>query len=129
MLSLLYPDEGVKGYTREEFYNDLVDECEKDIRMCFQGSPNPILAFHAVADRFLVGVKRVSIDFTEGRLALKNDPRNPWTEQGRLGEFIQLNNRVLERFNAEERENIGIHTCPGGDCDSFHSHDVKYKDL
>ncbi|RPA84639.1 methionine synthase II [Ascobolus immersus RN42] len=112
MLSLLYPDEGIVGYPRDEFYNDLVDECEKDIRMCFQ-----------------VGVKRVSIDFTEGRLALKNDPRNPWTEQGRLGEFIQLNNRVLERFNSDERTNIGIHTCPGGDCDSFHSHDVKYKDL
>ena len=40
-----------------------------------------------------------------------------------------LNNRVLDRFSAEERKNIGIHTCPGGDCDSTHSADVDYADL
>ena len=38
-----------------------------------------------------------------------------------LQEFIDLNNRVIDRFSAEERANIGIHTCPGGDCDSVHS--------
>ena len=30
---------------------------------------------------------------------------------------------------AEERANIGIHTCPGGDRDSVHSADVPYNDL
>ena len=30
---------------------------------------------------------------------------------------------------AEERVNIGIHTCPGGDRDSVHSADVPYSDL
>jgi methionine synthase II (cobalamin-independent) len=113
MLALLYPlDDDVPGYTREEFENDLVDECEKDIRKCFEA-----------------GAARVSIDFTEGRLACRNDPRNPWTGRGMLGHFIELNNRVLERFSAAERRNIGIHTCPGGDCDSTHSADVDYADL
>lgn len=113
MLALLYPLDGeVPGYTREEFLSDLVDECEKDIRKCFAA-----------------GAKRVSIDFTEGRLACRNDPNNPWTGRGMLQSFIDLNNRVLDRFTAEERKNIGIHTCPGGDCDSTHSGDVDYAEL
>ncbi len=113
MLMLLYPlDEEVPGYSREEFLADLVDECEKDIRKCFAA-----------------GAVRVSIDFTEGRLANKNDPNNPWTGRGMLQQFIDLNNRVLDRFSAEERRNIGIHTCPGGDMDSVHSKDVDYAEL
>ena len=113
MLMLLYPlDEEVPGYSREEFLSDLCDETEKDIRKCFEA-----------------GAVRVSIDFTEGRLACKNDPRNPWTGRAMLEEFIELNNRVLDRFSAEERKNIGIHTCPGGDMDSVHSKDVDYADL
>ena len=46
-----------------------------------------------------------------------------------LPHFIELNNRVIDRFTAEERVNIGIHTCPGGDRDSVHSADVPYNDL
>ena len=46
-----------------------------------------------------------------------------------LGQFIELNNRVIDRFSAEERRNIGIHTCPGGDCDATHSADVDYAEL
>lgn len=38
-------------------------------------------------------------------------------------------NRVLARFDAEERKNIGVHTCPGGDCDSVHSAEVPYASL
>ena len=113
MLALLYPlDAEVPGYSREQFEDDLVNECEKDIRKAFAA-----------------GAARVSIDFTEGRLACRNDPRNPWTGRGMLGHFIELNNRVLDRFSAEERKNIGIHTCPGGDCDSTHSADVDYAEL
>jgi methionine synthase II (cobalamin-independent) len=113
MLALLYPlDSEVPAYSREQFESDLVDECEKDIRKCFAA-----------------GAARVSIDFTEGRLACRNDPRNPWTGRGMLGHFIELNNRVLDRFSAAERRNIGIHTCPGGDCDSTHSADVDYAEL
>ena len=46
-----------------------------------------------------------------------------------LPHFIELNNRVIDRFTAAERVNIGIHTCPGGDRDSVHSADVPYNDL
>ena len=35
----------------------------------------------------------------------------------------------MARFSAEERKNIGIHTCPGGDRDSVHSADVPYNNL
>ena len=113
MLALLYPLDGeIAGYSREQFLADLCNECEKDIRQCFDA-----------------GAARVSIDFTEGRLACKNDPRNPWTGRKMLSHFIELNNRVIDRFTAKERKNIGVHTCPGGDCDSTHSADVDYANL
>ena len=63
-----------------------------------------------------------------GRLASKNDPRNPWTGASLLQTFIDLDNRVLSRSSAPERANIGIHTCPG-DCDSVHSHEVPHAKL
>lgn len=71
----------------------------------------------------------VASDTAAGRLAFKNDPRNPWTRAKLLQTFIDLNNKVLDRFSAEERRNIGVHTCPGGDRDSAHSMEVDYKDL
>ena len=113
MLALLYPlNEDVPGYSRTAFESDLVDECERDIRQAFAA-----------------GAERVSIDFTEGRLACRCDPRNPWTGAGLLPHFIALNNRVIDRFTPEERRNIGVHTCPGGDRDSVHSADVPYNSL
>jgi len=113
MMMLLYPlEEELEGYPRERFLDDVCDEVEKDIRQCFAA-----------------GAERVSIDFTEGRLANKNDSRNPWTGKDMLQEFIDVNNRVLDRFSPEERRNIGIHTCPGGDCDSVHSKEVPYEKL
>jgi len=113
MLALLYPlKDPVEGYSREEFEAALVDECEKDIRQAFAA-----------------GAVRVSVDFTEGRLATREDPRNPWTGAGLLPHFIELNNRVMARFSPEERTRIGLHTCPGGDRDSVHSADVPYSDL
>jgi methionine synthase II (cobalamin-independent) len=113
MLALLYPlDEEVPGYPRDRFEEDLVSECEKDVRQAFAA-----------------GAARVSIDFTEGRLSTRKDPRNPWTGRNMLPHFIELNNRVLDRFSADERSRIGIHTCPGGDRDSVHSADVDYHDL
>jgi methionine synthase II (cobalamin-independent) len=113
MLALLYPlKEPVEGYSREDFEAKLIDECEKDIRQAFDA-----------------GAARVSVDFTEGRLATREDPRNPLTGAGLLPHFIELNNRVMARFSAEERKSIGIHTCPGGDRDSVHSADVPYNNL
>jgi methionine synthase II (cobalamin-independent) len=113
MLALLYPlNEEIDGYPREQFEEDLTNEAEKDIRGAFEA-----------------GAERVSMDFTEGRLATRNDPRNPWTGAGMLPHFVELINRVMDRFSPEERQNIGIHTCPGGDRDSVHSADVPYNNL
>jgi 5-methyltetrahydropteroyltriglutamate--homocysteine methyltransferase len=106
-LSLLYPQDGIDGYGREAFLDDLVDACEQDIRRSL--------------DR---GAHRVQIDFTEGRLSIKLDPSG-----GLLRDFVALNNRVLERFDDAERARIGVHTCPGGDQDSTHSADVDYAAL
>ncbi|HEY2321066.1 MAG TPA: hypothetical protein VGH67_22350 [Solirubrobacteraceae bacterium] len=111
MMMLLYPLEGeIDGYSRDQFLTDCVNEAEKDIRQCFDA-----------------GAVRVSVDFTEGRLANKNDSRNPWTGKNMLQEFIDLNNQLFARFSPDERRNIGIHTCPGGDCDSVHSKEVPYE--
>jgi len=106
-LSLLYPPAGVPGYAREVFIEDLVREAETDIRGCIDG-----------------GADSVQIDFTEARLSIKLDPT-----KGLLKAFVDLNNRVLDRFSAAERQKIGVHTCPGGDRDSTHSADVDYADL
>jgi methionine synthase II (cobalamin-independent) len=106
-LSLLYPQNGIEGYSREAFLNDLLREHETDIRRCLQK-----------------GAYNVQIDFTEGRLAVKLDP-----SKRLLKSFIDLNNQVLERFSAEERKRLGVHTCPGGDQDSTHSADVDYAEL
>jgi len=106
-LSLLYPQSGVAGYSHETFLKDLIEESERDIRECLQA-----------------GAACVQIDFTEGRLALKLDPSG-----GLLNSFIELNNRVLDRFSDAERKKIGVHTCPGGDRDSTHSADVDYAGL
>jgi 5-methyltetrahydropteroyltriglutamate--homocysteine methyltransferase len=57
-------------------------------------------------------------------LALKLDP-----SAGILKAFVELNNRVLDRFTSEQRQRIGVHTCPGGDHDSTHSADVDYASL
>src|SRR6266508_1766070 len=105
-LSLLYPQEGIPGYTREAFLEDLVGEAEADIRQCLDRDAT------------------VQIDFTEGRLSVKLDP-----SKARLDSFVDLNNQVLERFTAEQRRRIGVHTCPGGDRDSTHSADVDYAEL
>ena len=106
-LSLLYPADGIDGYSRDEFLADLIDEAEADIRGCLEA-----------------GAYNVQIDFTEARLSLKLDPSG-----GLLRSFVDLNNSVLDRFSAEERRRIGVHTCPGGDQDSTHSADVDYAGL
>ncbi len=106
-ISLLYPQDGISGYSREKFINDLINEAEADIRRCLNS-----------------GAYNVQIDFTEARLAIKLDP-----SKGLLKMFIDLNNKVLDRFTEAERKKIGIHTCPGGDHDSTHSADISYTEL
>jgi len=106
-ISLIYPQDGIEGYSRDQFLADLVDEARADIRGSLEA-----------------GAHNVQIDFTEGRLSVKLDP-----SKGLLRSFVDLNNRVLEGFTKEERARIGVHTCPGGDQDSTHSADVDYAEL
>jgi 5-methyltetrahydropteroyltriglutamate--homocysteine methyltransferase len=106
-LSLLYPAKPLAGYPRERFIEDLLHEHETEVRACLAK-----------------GAHSVQVDFTEGRLAHKLDPSGHL-----LNSFIFLNNMALSNFTAAERERIGVHTCPGGDCDSTHSADVDYAEL
>ncbi|HEX8342758.1 MAG TPA: cobalamin-independent methionine synthase II family protein [Tepidisphaeraceae bacterium] len=106
-LSLMYPPEPIPGYPREQFIDDLLAEHETEIRTCLAK-----------------GAHKVQVDFTEGRLAIKIDPTGKL-----LTSFIDLNNLALSRFSAEDRQRIGVHTCPGGDRDSTHSADVDYAEL
>jgi 5-methyltetrahydropteroyltriglutamate--homocysteine methyltransferase len=106
-LSLMYPAEGLPGYSRGEFIDDLLREFETEVRRCLQK-----------------GAHSVQIDFTEGRLAMKVDPSGEL-----LARFVDLNNLGLERFSPADRARLGVHTCPGGDRDSTHSADVDYAEL
>jgi 5-methyltetrahydropteroyltriglutamate--homocysteine methyltransferase len=105
-ISLMYPADGIAGYPREAFVEDLVSEATSEMRGCL--------------DRGAI----VQIDFTEARLSLKLDPSG-----GLLGAFVDLNNRVLDGLTDEERSRVGVHSCPGGDQDSTHSADVDYAEL
>jgi 5-methyltetrahydropteroyltriglutamate--homocysteine methyltransferase len=106
-LSLMYPAKEIPGYSRDQFIQDLLLEHETEIRRCFSR-----------------GASTIQVDFTEGRFAVKIDPTGKL-----LSSFIDLNNMALSRFTAEERQRIGVHTCPGGDWDSTHSADVDYAEL
>jgi 5-methyltetrahydropteroyltriglutamate--homocysteine methyltransferase len=106
-LSLMYPVNAIPGYSREQFIDDLLREHETEIRRCLGR-----------------GAHKVQIDFTEGRLAVKLDPTGKL-----LTSFIDLNNLALSRFSEEDRQRLGVHTCPGGDRDSTHSADVDYSEL
>jgi len=53
-LSLMYPAQGIRDYSREQFIDDLLREHETEIRRCLKK-----------------GAHKVQVDFTEGRLAVK----------------------------------------------------------
>ncbi len=106
-LSLMYPAEAIRDYSRDQFIDDLLREHETDIRRCLKK-----------------GAHKVQVDFTEGRLAMKLDPSGHL-----LHTFIDLNNLALSRFSPEQRRRIGVHTCPGNDLGSTHSADVDYAEL
>ena len=106
-LSLLYPPSAISDYPREVFLTDLINAAESDIRGALEA-----------------GAAIVQIDFTEARLSLKLDPSGSL-----LRSFIDLNNQVLDRFTAAQRERIGVHVCPGSDFDSPHSADIDYAGL
>ena len=91
-LSLLYPPDGLQGYSREQFLDDLVREHETEIRRCLEA-----------------GAHKVQVDFAEGPLAMRLDPSGAL-----LASFVHLNNLALGRFSAAERALIGVHVSPLG---------------
>ncbi|MFN3791616.1 5-methyltetrahydropteroyltriglutamate--homocysteine methyltransferase [Massilia sp.] len=91
-LSLLYPPDGLEGYPREQFLDDLVREHETEIRRCLDA-----------------GAHKVQIDFAEGPLAMRLDPSGAL-----LASFVHLNNMALARFTAAERARIGLHVSAAG---------------
>lgn len=91
-LSLLYPPDGLPGYPREEFLDDLVREHETEIRRCLEA-----------------GAHKVQIDFAEGPLAMRLDPSGAL-----LASFVHLNNMALSRFSGAERALIGLHVSAAG---------------
>jgi len=104
-ISLLYPTEGpIPGYSREEFISDIIRCGIKDIRQLLDA-----------------GADSVQLDFTEGRLALKLDHSGALLKQ-----FLHINEQVLQAFSEEERQKIGIHSCPGADQDCTHSVEIEY---
>ena len=103
-LGLLYPPDGIDGYPREAFLDDLVAGAVAEIRGCLDRGAS------------------VQIDFTEARLSLKLDP-----SAGLLNAFVDLNNRVLDELTDAERARVGVHSCPGGDQNSTHSADIDYE--
>lgn len=106
-LSLMYPPEGVPGYSRDQFLADLLDQHETEIRRCLDG-----------------GAVKVQIDFAEGRLAVRLDPSG-----GLLTSFIDLNNLALGRFSDAERARIGVHACHGNGPASSAGPEPDYADL
>lgn len=107
MISFIYPNEGIPGYTRRDFIKDLMSEHVAEVKRCIE-----------------LGAHTVQIDFTEGRYSLKLDPTGEL-----LSDMVDLINSGLERFSSDERKRIGIHTCPGADKGTTHSQDIDYKDV
>ena len=107
VLSLIYPNVGLPNYPRRQFVKDVIEEHVGEVRRCLD-----------------LGAHKVQIDFTEGRLSLKIDPSGEL-----LHGMVDLINTGLQHFSEEERQRIGVHTCPGSDKDATHSADVDYKDL
>ena len=112
MLSLMYPDSGLDGYSKAEFEEDVIAGSAADIISCFAA-----------------GASRVHVDFTEGRLALNPNSQVAWAGTAALHGFIELLNRVLDAIPEQYRPFVGVHTCPGNDLDSSHSRDVDYAKL
>lgn len=106
-LSLMYPPEGIDGYPREQFLDDLLREHETEIRRCLAA-----------------GACKVQVDFTEGRLALRLDPSGAL-----LGSFIDLNNLALGRFSSAERALIGVYACSGAGLDPGADAAIDYCEL
>ena len=90
-LSIVHMTESIDQYSREEFLSDLINEAEKDVRQCLEA-----------------GADKVQLDFAKTELTL-----NMKQNAKLLKEFIEINNRLLNRFSQEEQKKIGVHVCSG----------------
>ncbi|MEZ5262400.1 MAG: hypothetical protein R2755_11635 [Acidimicrobiales bacterium] len=104
-LSLLYPADGIDGYSSDQFIDDLA-----------RGRRRPTAQSDAGAHCVQIDHRRTSEGEARPSLQL-------------LDRFVALNNRALGHFSAADRARIGVHTCPGGDQDATHSADVDYAEL
>lgn len=90
-LSLVYPEETIDNYSREQFLHDLLNQAEKDVRLCLEE-----------------GAERVQLDFPDAQLSLKLDPTGKL-----LKHLVHINNMLLDRFNNQEKKKLGVHICSG----------------
>jgi len=88
---MVYPKATITSYSHKQFLTDLINESEKDIRLCLEK-----------------GAHCIQIDSTEARFSLKIDLTGQL-----LRDFVRFNNRVLERFVFSEQHRLGVHVCPG----------------
>ena len=106
-LSLLYPADGIPGYSREQFIEDLLTEHVGEVRRC-------------LAEGRARGADRLH----------RGPPRGQARSDGRAARELHRSQQPRARaVHPEERKRIGVHTCPGGDRDSTHSADVDYAEL
>ncbi|UJR20389.1 hypothetical protein I4U23_023520 [Adineta vaga] len=107
-LSLVYMNETIEHYSREDFLNDLINEAEKDVRRCLKA-----------------GADKVQLDFAKTELTLKIDSNG-----NLLKESIEINNRMLDRFSSEEQKKLGVHVCSANENEkSQSSHDIDYLEV
>ena len=87
-LSLMYPADGLPGYSRDQFIEDLLSEHVTEIRRCFEK-----------------GAYKVQIDFTEGRFAIKVDPTGKLLSSFRAARLLRdlplRRGRAPESFRAD----------------------------
>ncbi len=113
MLALLYPLDGkVDGYSREQFLVGsgrrmreghppmLQGGCETRLDRLHRGAPGP-----------------------------QEGPAEPLDRPQHAGPVHRAQQPRARPVLRRREKNIGIHTCPGGDCDATHSAEVDYADL
>jgi 5-methyltetrahydropteroyltriglutamate--homocysteine methyltransferase len=106
-MSLVYPDDGIVGYSREAFIEDVLHEHVREVRSCLDKR-----------------AYKVQIDFVDANLALRLDRSGAL-----LSSFVDLNNLALSRFSDGEREHLGVHTCCVGDGSGTQDHGLDFSAL
>ena len=99
LILLIYKDE-IDGYSKEQFVNDLVNECVTDVKKCIAS-----------------GAAEVGMDMTEATYAIKVDPTG-----GVLKSMVGLIDAVCEKLSPEELNKVTLHTCFGADNFTNHNY-------